>query len=587
MVTRAASAMALAILWAAGTASATEGEALYLRHCAGCHHAKRVGLVAPPLLPGYFSRPAGARIEGVIANGLPATQMPEFATTLRPNEITAIAAYIQAPAPQTDLTWTREDINESRRDYRADGAAKLPSSALEELTLVMEKGERSLVALDGGTLEKLASFHVGEVHGGPKFSHSLDTVYAVARDGLVTRISTTRLASLTQVKAGISSRALAVSGDDRHVAVANLLPPGLILFDSELRPVGELPLEAAAGGLYALPERRQFALSLRGKAELWLIDDHPPFNVTRQTLPAPFEDLSLVPGRPLMLGAAREGTAIYLYDYEKGMTLASFPASGMPHLASAAFWRREGELFAGINHIKKPELIVISLDTLTMAAVVPLAGAGWFVRSHTATPHIWTGTDSDKIALIDKADYSRIRYLIPQPGHKAMHIEFCAGGKYALVSIPEKEGAVAVYDTETLELVKTIPFNHPAGKYNASLKTFPARGLSANRSSAFAGPAAREPDHIPSAASTDGLAGRDVYENYCMGCHNIMHEAFGPSFQSIARARDSGQVRAHVLAPRASARALGYRLNSMPYIPLSNEQVTAVVDFVMSAKRRE
>ena len=285
-----------------------------------------------------------------------------------------------------------------------------------------------------------------------------------------------------------------------------------------------------------------------------------------------------------MLGAAREGSAIHLYDYEKGMALASFPASGMPHLASAAFWLRDGELFAGINHIKKPELIVISLDTLTMAAVVPLAGAGWFVRSHTATPHIWTGTDSDKIALIDKADYSRVRYLIPQPGHKAMHIEFCSGGKYALVSIPEKDGAVAVYDTATLELVKTIPFNHPAGKYNASLKTFPARGLSAYRSSAFAGPAARELDHLPATLSAGGDAGRAVYENYCMGCHNIEYEAFGPPFRRIARSRDAAQVRAHVLAPRTSARALGYRLNSMPYIPLSNEQVTAVVDFVMSAK---
>ena len=241
METTCTSAVAAAILLAAGMASAGEGETLYLRHCAGCHHAKRVGLVAPPLLPGYFSRPAGGWIEGVIANGLPATQMPEFATTLRPGEVTAIAAYIQSPAPKADLTWTREDINESRRDYAAAGGAALSPAALEELTLVMEKGERRLVALDGGTLEKLASFHVGEVHGGPKFSHSLDTVYAVARDGLVTRISTGALATVTQVKAGISSRALAVSGDDRHVAVANLLPPGLVIFDRELRPVGELP----------------------------------------------------------------------------------------------------------------------------------------------------------------------------------------------------------------------------------------------------------------------------------------------------------------------------------------------------------
>ena len=40
------------------------------------------------------------------------------------------------------------------------------------------------------------------------------------------------------------------------------------------------------------------------------------------------------------------------------------------------------------------------------------------------------------------------------------------GGRYALVSVWEMDGAVVVYDAATLEEVKRLPMVKPSGKYN-------------------------------------------------------------------------------------------------------------------------
>ena len=49
--------------------------------------------------------------------------------------------------------------------------------------------------------------------------------------------------------------------------------------------------------------------------------------------------------------------------------------------------------------------------------------------------------------------------LLPAPGKTATHIEFTRGGKYALVSIWEMDGA-------PFKEVKCLPMKKPSGKCN-------------------------------------------------------------------------------------------------------------------------
>ena len=57
-------------------------------------------------------------------------------------------------------------------------------------------------------------------------------------------------------------------------------------------------------------------------------------------------------------------------------------------------------------------------------------------------------------------------------------MEFTRDGRYALVSIWDMDGALVVYDADTLEEVKRIPMKKPSGKYNVYNKIMRSRGTS-------------------------------------------------------------------------------------------------------------
>ena len=93
------------------------------------------------------------------------------------------------------------------------------------------------------------------------------------------------------------------------------------------------------------------------------------------------------------------------------------------------------------------------------------------MRSHENSPYAWvdvfTGPDKDAVHVIDK-QHPRDRQDSAglQPGKTSGHVEFTRDGRYALLSIWEMDGAVVVYDGDTLEEVKRIPASKPVGKYN-------------------------------------------------------------------------------------------------------------------------
>lgn len=534
------------------------GVALYGDNCAVCHHPKRYGLTAPPLLPGTLSISNREKIADVIANGLPATQMPGFAEKLTNEEIQSIAEYILTPAGEVE--WTFDDINNSRNEYRPASPLKPFKSDIENVTLAVERGKKEIAVLDGDTLERLASFNAGDVHGGPKFTQSLERVYSVSRDGIATRFDIKKLSAVAQIKAGVNSRAIAVSQDGETVAVANVLPPEIVFLDKDLKPVNKLKIDDKVGGFYSFIGPKTFICSFRGKPEMWIIDATGEIKVDKIALPVPFEDYSI--NYPLLIGTKRSEKTLYIFDMEKRQTLMTFPADGMPHLASVAFWKKGDELLAAVNFIEKPLVAIYSLTALKQLSEITLPTPGFFVRTHHATPYLWIDTGGDEIVLAEKDNPSVTRTIRPLPGRKAMHVEFTKDGSKALVSIPGKGGAVVIYDVATLKAVKTLPFENPAGKYNASLKTFPE--LSVEKPSS---------------------PGKQVFQKFCMGCHHETFDAFGPPFAEIAKKRDDGQIRFHIRFPEQSSSLLKYRRNSMPKIKLSPKELDDIVTYIKSFGR--
>ena len=83
--------------WPAMRWAGPDAAALYAQNCASCHADTRLGGTGPALIPESLGRLKGEKLEAVIANGRPATQMQGFGETLSKDEIAALAALVVTP----------------------------------------------------------------------------------------------------------------------------------------------------------------------------------------------------------------------------------------------------------------------------------------------------------------------------------------------------------------------------------------------------------------------------------------------------------------------------------------------------------
>lgn len=104
------------------------------------------------------------------------------------------------------------------------------------------------------------------------------------------------------------------------------------------------------------------------------------------------------------------------------------------------------------------------------------------MRSHENSRYAWVdvffGPNKDKVHIIDKQTLEIVKTLQPEPGKTAAHVEFDKDGRRALLSIWDMDGAVIVYDADTLTELKRLPMVKPSGKYNVSNKINRSAGTS-------------------------------------------------------------------------------------------------------------
>ena len=472
-------------------AAADDGKGLYMKHCASCHHLERYGLKAPALIPETLKAYNKEELSGIIKDGLPASQMPSFKGVLTDGDIDKIISHITLPL--SNIKWGMEDIVKSREVLTEAESQNIPSSSFvktggidyEDITLVVESG-KSVTVMDGQNFRPIDKFQVGAIHGGPKFSYSLQYIYAPARDGVITKYDLYALKKVGSVKAGINTRNIAISHDDKWVAVVNGLPSNIVFLNDKLEPGYVLETSGKIGGIYTLTSDKRFVCSFRDASKLWFINYAKGFEIETLALPEPFEDISISPFEDIIIGSSRKGSMIYIYSLKGKKVLATFKTDGMPHLASATYWTDKGALYAAINHLKRPVVTILDLSNMKVVREINLKGSGFFVRTHQDTPFIWIDTNTAAIQIIDKSTLQVVKDLIPSTDKKAMHIEFTKDGRYAMVSIYEDEGSLVIYDAFKLEEVKRMPFKKPAGKYNALNKTYPVRQYSPVKTSAAA-----------------------------------------------------------------------------------------------------
>lgn len=485
--------------------AASEGAALFGEHCASCHGGDRLGGTGPALLPSNLGRLKPEQARAVIESGRMQTQMPGFGDVLSGDQVDALVALIYTPPAEAPV-WGRDEIEASRTVFLPpDELADAPRHEADPLNLfvVVESGDHHVTILDGDRflpIERFPSHYA--LHGGPKFSPDGRFVHFASRDGWVTRYDLFGLEKTAEVRAGINTRNLAISGDGKVLAVANYLPHTLVLLDAAtLEPLAVIEAKDARGrassrvsAVYQAAPRESFVVALKDIPEVWEVfyGEDPPqvtglvhsheqgmveavakserFPIRRTELDEPLDDFFFTQDYTRLIGSARDGGRAVAVHLDVRRPIAELPLPGLPHLGSGISWERDGRRVMATPHLKEGAVSVIDLESFEVIKRIETLGPGFFMRSHENSPYAWVdvffGPDKDALHVIDEASLEIVATLRPAPGKTAAHVEFDRDGRHALVSIWEMDGALVVYDAQTLEEVKRLPMSKPSGKYN-------------------------------------------------------------------------------------------------------------------------
>ena len=519
------SAAATASTAAAKTAAPTtaaSAAALYGEHCASCHGAQRTGGMGPALLPESLARLRRPEALKVIQQGRAATQMGGFAATLAPADIAALTEWIYQPVTPAPA-WSDDDVRASR--VETAGTRDLPARPAWKadpmnIFLVVEGGDHHVSLVDGDRFEVIHRFASRyALHGGPKFTPDGRFVFFGSRDGWITKYDLWNLTVVAEVRAGLNMRNVAVSGDGRWVMAANYLPRTVVLFDADLNFVKRYDATTLDGkeasrvsAVYDAAPRKSFVVALKDIPEVWeisydpkappiydgLVHDYkmgeaiakPGYHGVRRTpLDEPLDDFFfdqdyrhvLGSTRPKS-GAANGAPTAQVVNLDVRRKIAELPIAGMPHLGSGITFAWNGTTVLASPNLKDGAIDVIDMKTWKTVKTIPTPGPGFFMRSHETTRYAWADsmmspTAKDTLTLIDKATLTPMATL-REPGRTLAHTEFTKDGRYALVSVWETDGAIIVFDAQTLKEVKRLSMSKPVGKYNVWNKITRSEGTS-------------------------------------------------------------------------------------------------------------
>ncbi len=498
----------------------TNANPIYKQHCAECHGIDRLGRTGPALLPENLSRLRKNKANLVIKQGSVATQMPAFGDKISDDQIQTLVDYIYTPLPEIPTMGMKEIKATHIIHHPINSLPNKPNFDADPLNLflVVELGDHHATVLDGDKLEPIHRFKTRfALHGGPKYSSDGRFVYLASRDGWISKFDMYNLKTVAEIRAGINTRNLAVSADNKYVMVGNYLPHTLVILDArDLSPIqvidakDDLGKSSRISAVYVAPPRHSFIAAMKDIKEVWEI----PYSDKANSLPVylgPMHDYrqdsgedSLIDTREFpirrikldgflddfffdknylhLIGAARDGVKGQVINMIVGRKIAEIDLPGMPHLGSGITWDYQGIPVLATPNLKEGIVSVIDMRTWKTIKKIKTLGPGFFMRSHENSKYAWVdvffGPNKEAVHIIDKQSLEIIKTIRPAKGKTAAHVEFDRYGKYVLLSIWDMDGALVIYDAATLKEVKRLPMHKPSGKYNVYNKTRLSSGTS-------------------------------------------------------------------------------------------------------------
>ncbi len=352
-----------------------------------------------------------------------------------------------------------------------------------DLGIIIERASGSIQIINTTNRNSLGRVEgLGDLsHASAVFSRDQRYVYIFGRDGGLTKIDMLCHAIVKRTIQGGNSIGGAISQNGKWVAVSNYEPGGVRIFDSNtLELVSDIPATAISDkkhsrtvGLVDAPGNR-FVYSLFDTGETWIVqmfDDQPPSiekftNVGIQ----PYDALITPDGRTYITGLfGEDGLTLFdLWNLDKGPTRIlnhygrgeqKLPVYKMPHLEG---WAQAGEK-TFLPAVGRHELLVVNSGEWKEIGRIPVHSQPVFAMSRPDGRQIWVNfafPHNDTLQVIDTQSMEIVQQM--QPGKGVLHMEFTPRGEEVWVSVRDKN-RVDIYNTETFELIKSLPAETPSG----------------------------------------------------------------------------------------------------------------------------
>ena len=487
-------------------------ERLFAQHCAVCHGADRGGYIAPAL-----NRDATklnhAQVAAKISGGIPPTLMPAHpswgSSALSAADRELLATLITTQ-PRTTPSWGIDDVRGSLQVLVAD-ESKLPAAPrfrighIDDLMAVMSRGrlavgaEAKVLFFDGRTHKKVGEVATGYAPHLMDF-HPTQPRWAYVRDdiGYVHKIDLYSMRTVRKVRAGLNGTSLAVSRDGRYVAAGSYVPRTMVILDAgTLEPVRLLELagidpdgkmvQADAGIITATPFANVFVVALEQAGQVWVVDlDKPDMPVTAITgVGRHLHDGFLSPDGRFLVVSSYDDHLNAVIDLAEARIVRKIPAGCKPHLGSGAVVRSNGRLVGigtniGEADCKQFEVTVFDMSSFDVVKRIPVIGPTESPAAHPLAPYVivdivGAGPNANKLQFIDKDSLEVVRTLevAGTLGHSHFP-EYTARGDYFYVSVRYRGdrslgasgGRLVVFDSHTLEQVKSFAVDVPAGVFS-------------------------------------------------------------------------------------------------------------------------
>jgi len=323
-------------------------------------------------------------------------------------------------------------------------------------------------------------------HASAVYSRDARYAYVFGRDGGLSKVDLLRGRLVKRVVQGGNSIGGAISQDGRLIAVSNYKPGGVKVFDAEtLELVADIPAvygddgeRSKVIGLVDAPGQR-FIFTLWDAGETWVVDMHDPANPQIQKFKDigkfPYDGLITPDGRYYIAGLfGEDGLALLdLWNLDAGVKriLGGYgrgeqplPVYKMPHLEG---WAAAGDLLF-VPAVGRHEVLVIDQKNWQEVGRIPVHGQPVFVMARPDGRQIWVNfafPDNDTVQVIDVPTLRIVKTL--KLGPAVLHMEFTPRGERVWISVRD-EDRVAVYDTESLSQIKTLPADKPSGIFFTS-----------------------------------------------------------------------------------------------------------------------